>query len=137
MQKDIRWKQRFQNFDRAVLLLREPIERGIATLSALEKEGTVQRFEFALELGWKTLKDYLEFEGRRIEPLTPRNVVKEAFAARILDDGQVWIDMLDHRNLLSHTYDRAAFDAAVVAIQDRYLAAFDDVHLWLMERNTP
>lgn len=50
MTHDIHWKQRFQNFDRAVVLLREPLKRGIDTLSALEKEGTVQRFEFALEL---------------------------------------------------------------------------------------
>jgi nucleotidyltransferase substrate binding protein (TIGR01987 family) len=49
-----------------------------------------------------------------------RNVVKEAFAARILSDGQVWIDMLDLRNLLSHTYDEATFDAAVLAIRDRF-----------------
>ena len=134
MEQDIRWKQRFQNFDRAVVLLREPIERDLATLSNLEKEGTIQRFEFAVELGWKTLKDYLEHEGKVIEPVTPRNVIKEGFAARILREGQVWIDMLDHRNLLSHTYDEAVFDEAVLAIRDRYLAAIEELHLWLMER---
>lgn len=134
MQEDIRWKQRFQNFDRAVLLLREPMERDVGTLSNLEKEGTIQRFEFAVELAWKTLKDYLEYEGRTITPVTPRNVIKEAFAGRILRDGQVWIDMLDHRNLLSHTYDEAMFDKAVLAIRDRYLAAIEELRLWLMER---
>ena len=51
-QQDIRWKQRFQNLDRAVILLREPFDRDVATLSNLEKEGTVQRFEFTLELAW-------------------------------------------------------------------------------------
>lgn len=134
MTEDIRWQQRFQNFDRAIVLLREPIERGIETLSALEKEGTVQRFEFAVELAWKTVKDYLEFEGRVIEPVTPRNVIKIAFAARLLSDGQVWIDMLDHRNLLSHTYDESTFDQAVRAIRDRYLAALEALHGWLLER---
>jgi nucleotidyltransferase substrate binding protein (TIGR01987 family) len=137
MPQDIRWKQRFQNFDRAVTLLREPFERGIATLSNLEKEGTVQRFEFTVELAWKTLKDYLEYEGQVIDPVTPRNVIKEAFAAHILSDGQVWIDMLDHRNLLSHTYDEATFDTAVLAIRDRYLAAIEGLHLWLKERHNP
>jgi hypothetical protein len=62
---DIRWKQRFSNLEKAISLLREPILR-IDTLSMLEKEGTVQRFEGALELAWKTLKDYLEFEGRTL-----------------------------------------------------------------------
>jgi len=136
MQQDIRWKQRFQNFDRAVVLLREPFERDVATLSNLEKEGTIQRFEFTVELAWKTLKDYLEHEGQIIDPVTPRNVIKEAFAARILSDGQVWIDMLNHRNLLSHTYDEATFDMAVLAIRDRYKAAIEELHLWLMERST-
>lgn len=136
MQPDIRWKQRFQNFDRAVVLLREPFERDVAALSNLEKEGTVQRFEFTVELAWKTLKDYLEYEGQIIDPVTPRNVIKAAFAARILSDGQVWIDMLDHRNLLSHTYDEATFGTAVLALRDRYLAAIEELHLWLLERST-
>lgn len=95
-----------------------------------------QRFEFTLELAWKTLKDYLEHEGQLIDPVTPRNVIKEAFAARVLSDGQVWIDMLDHRNLLSHTYNEATFDAAVLAIRDRYLAAIEELHLWLMKRRS-
>lgn len=131
---DVRWQQRFQNFDRAVVLLREPIERDVTTLSNLEKEGTIQRFEFAVELAWKTLKDYMESEGKILAPVTPRNVIKEAFAARIISDGQVWIDMLDHRNLLAHTYDEATFDKAVLAIRDRYLNAIEELHLWLMER---
>ncbi|HYN22235.1 MAG TPA: nucleotidyltransferase substrate binding protein, partial [Thermoanaerobaculia bacterium] len=68
MPQDIRWKQRFQNFDQAVVLLREPFERDVTTLSNLEKEGTIQRFEFTVELAWKTLKDYLEYEGQVISP---------------------------------------------------------------------
>jgi nucleotidyltransferase substrate binding protein (TIGR01987 family) len=137
MSVDIRWKQRFQNFDRAVVLLREPFERDLASLSALEQEGTIQRFEFALELAWKTLKDYLEHEGRAIHPITPRMVIKAAFAAQIIADGQVWIDMLDHRNLLSHTYDSRIFAQTLVAVRDRYLPACEQLHEWLMLRAAP
>ncbi len=137
MTQDIRWEQRFQNFDRAVVLLREPFERDVAALSNLEKEGTARRFKFTLDLAWKTLEDYLGHEGQAIDPVTPRNVMKEAFAARILSDGQVWIDMLDHRNLLSHTYNEATFDMAVLAIRDRYLAAIEELHRWLMKRQVP
>jgi nucleotidyltransferase substrate binding protein (TIGR01987 family) len=134
MKHDIRWQQRFQNFARAVVLLREPIERGVTTLSNLEKEGTIQRFEFAVELAWKTLRDYLEYEGHVIQPVTPRNVIKEASAARILRDGQVWIDMLDHRNLMSHTYDEQAFEQAVQAISAQYMGALQGLHDWFLER---
>lgn len=134
MTQDIRWEQRFEHFDRAVNLLREPIEMGVDTLSALEKEGTIQRFEVTVELAWKTLKDYLENEGKVLDAMTPRTVIKEGFAARILHDGQVWIDMLDHRNLLSHTYDSEAFDRAVEAIRDRYFAAIEQLHAWFLAR---
>lgn len=136
MNSNVRWQQRFQNLDRTVLLLRQPLADGVERLSLLEKEGVIQRFEFTLELAWKTLKDYLEFSGVVIEPATPRNVVKEAFAAKILPDGQVWIDMLDHRNLLSHTYDEQAFPAAVDALADRYSPAMLALHAWLSKRTT-
>src|SRR5512145_2025705 len=130
MTEDVRWQQRFQNFDRAIALLSEPIERGIESLSALEKEGTAQRFEFAVELAWKTVKDYLEFQGQVVEPATPRSVIKVAYQARIISDAQVWIDMLNHRNLLSHTYDEVTFDEAVRAVRDRYLAALTALQAW-------
>jgi nucleotidyltransferase substrate binding protein (TIGR01987 family) len=86
-----------------------------------------QRFEYTLELTWKTVKDYLEQSGVVLSAVTPRQVIKDAFAARILDDGQTWIDMIDHRNLLSHTYDAEKFEEAVDAIHGRYLAAFAQV----------
>jgi nucleotidyltransferase substrate binding protein (TIGR01987 family) len=134
MPTDIRWQQRFANFDRAVVLLHEPVARGVDTLSALEQEGTIQRFEVALELAWKTLKDFLDYQGQVVEPATPRHVIKAAFAAHVLRDGQVWIDMIDHRNLLSHSYDPQVFHEAVLAIRDRYLPAFDALQSWFSER---
>jgi nucleotidyltransferase substrate binding protein (TIGR01987 family) len=137
MMASVRWQQRFQSFDRAIQLLREPLAGGVERLSLLEKEGLIQRFEFTLELAWKTLKDYLEYSGVVIEPATPRNVVKEAFAAKIVPDGQVWIDMLDHRKLLSRTYDERAFEAAVGALASRYLPAMLALHEWFRERTTP
>ena len=71
--KDIRWIQRFQNFDRAFLLLRSALEeRGLEQMSDLEKEGLIQRFEYSYELAWKTMKDYLEEHGTNINPATPR-----------------------------------------------------------------
>jgi len=60
---DIRWQQRFDNFDRALGLLREALANGPAALNQLEKEGVVQRFEYTLELEWETIKDYLEESG--------------------------------------------------------------------------
>jgi nucleotidyltransferase substrate binding protein (TIGR01987 family) len=132
MTTDIRWKQRFQNFDRGVVLLREALEDGPGALSALEQEGVIQRFEYTFELAWKTIKDFLEAGGLDISPLTPRQVLKSAFAAKVIDDGQGWIDMLDHRNLLSHSYDFSVFEKAVEAIHTRYLPAMESLHEYLL-----
>jgi nucleotidyltransferase substrate binding protein (TIGR01987 family) len=128
MSADVRWKQRFQNFDRAYRLLADALKDGPDVLSLLEKEGVVQRFEFTFELAWKTLKDYMEQGGLTISLVLPRTILKEAFAAGLLQDGQLWIDMLDHRNKLSHTYDETVFENAVKAIATRYLPAMKTLH---------
>jgi nucleotidyltransferase substrate binding protein (TIGR01987 family) len=135
MISDIRWKQRFDNFDRAFVLLREVYERKLDSLSRLEKEGAIQRFKVAFELAWNTIKDYLEESGVVVNPVTPRNVIKEAFTARLLDDADVWVDMMLHRNLLSHTYDIKVFEVVLQALAERYFPAFDRLHEWfLMKR---
>lgn len=132
---DIRWKQRFQNFDRAFVLLRSAMEeRPLEQFSDLEQEGIIQRFEYSYELAWKTLKDYLQENGVIIAPITPRNVIKEAFAAGMIDNGQVWIDMMLHRNLLAHTYDFSKFKEVLKAIDDYYLAEFISIHDWFINK---
>jgi len=135
MNEDIRWKQRFQNFDRAYVLLREALERTPEALSPLEKEGVIQRFEYTFELAWKTLKDYLEEGGLVISPVTPRQVIKDAFAAKVISDGDAWIKMLDNRNLLSHTYDVSVFEQAVKAISENYLPVMEKLHKYFAEKN--
>jgi nucleotidyltransferase substrate binding protein (TIGR01987 family) len=132
---DIRWKQRFQNFDRAFVLLRSAMEeRPHEQFSDLEQEGIIQRFKYSYELAWKTLKDYLEENGVIITPITPRNVIKEAFAAGMIDNGQVWVDMMLHRNLLAHTYDFSKFKEVLKAIEDHYLAEFSSIHDWFITK---
>ncbi len=132
---DIRWKQRFQNYDRAFVLLRDALKDGPEPLSLLEKQGVIQRFEFSFELAWKTSKDFLEDGGLVISPITPRQVLKEAFAAKVIADGQVWIEMLDHRNLLAHTYDCAVFELAVESIAARYLPALEALHQFFLAQS--
>lgn len=135
MKNDIRWKQRFENFERAFSLLNEAFEKDIDDMSDLEKEGVVHRFEYTFELAWKTLKDYLIYSGVVLDQITPRKVIKEAFAAKIIDDGQIWIDMLEQRNLMSHTYDSETFEAVFGSISQRYITALEQVFTWLKERD--
>lgn len=124
---DIRWKQRFQNYEKAFGLLSEALKNGSEKLSPLEKEGALQRFEFTFELAWKLIKDYLEESGIVISPVTPKQVIKDAFAAKIIFDGQIWIDMLMSRNLMSHTYDFIKFEAIAKDVEIKYLPALSQL----------
>jgi nucleotidyltransferase substrate binding protein (TIGR01987 family) len=130
---DIRWQQRLTNFERALRLLREAMAEGPEALNQLEKEGVIQRFEYCFELAWKTMKDYMEASGVVFDVVMPRQVIKDAFAAKVLNDGATWIAMLDHRNLLSHTYDPVVFEQAVAAIHQRYLPQLEQLHTFLQQ----
>ena len=133
--QDIRWKQRFQNFDRAFALLRSALEeKPLAAFNRLEQEGLIQRFAYTYELAWKTAKDYLEDQGAVFEEVTPKAVIQAAFAAGLIKDGQTWIDMRLHRNLLAHGYDEQKFNEVLRALEEKYLAALGHLHLCFVEK---
>jgi len=138
--KDIRWKQRFQNFSRALNLLRLAFnEHSYTELNQLEQEGAIQRFEYTWELAWKTVKDFLEYNGVPIpQPAGSRNVFKEAAASFFEDaqiDGAIFIEMLETRNELSHTYDFEKFKIALEIIQNRYLPQLEELYYYLAARS--
>jgi nucleotidyltransferase substrate binding protein (TIGR01987 family) len=129
-----RWKYRFDNFSRAFSLLREAIETAQSrALTQLEKEGVIQRFEYTWELSWKLLKDYIEKEGIALEMITPSMVIKTAFAAKIIEDGETWMKALDARNKMSHTYDLKVFEKIISEITTQYLSAFDGLYIKLLK----
>lgn len=130
-----RWQYRFDNYARAFGLLREAIETlSERDLSQLEKEGVIQRFEYTWELAWKTLKDLLEDEGISLASVTPKAVIKEAFAAKLIRQGDVWMDALDARNKMSHVYNLRIFEAVIADIRARFLSLFDELHFDLLAR---
>ena len=124
MAEDIRWKQRFDNFQRALhqltLAIRLMEQR---PLSDLEQQGLIQGFEFTHELAWNVLKDYLEMEG--IQGLVgSRSTVREAFRRNLISDGEAWMDMIEKRNLSSHTYNQDVAENLTSAIHESYYRAF-------------
>ena len=126
--QEIRWRYRFANFSRAFSLLRDALEDGADGLSDLEREGVIQRFEYTFELAWNTLKDRMEHDGLILPSITPRAVIRRAFQAKLIEDGEAWIDMLNDRNLMSHNYDFAAFRRVVGNIERRYLSILGDMY---------
>lgn len=61
-----------------------------------------QGFEIVFELSWKIMKDYLQTKG--IVASTPKDSIKQSFAANFLNNAQAWIDMASDRNFSSHEY---------------------------------
>jgi nucleotidyltransferase substrate binding protein (TIGR01987 family) len=133
MEQDDRWKQRFQNFQRAIRLLQEVPALEIEKLSLLEKEGIIQRFEFTLELAWKTLKDRMEYDGLILDRISPKVVLKEAFKNKYIDDIELWIEMINDRNLLSHMYDLEVFEKIIPDIQRKYTHLLSDLYTSFIE----
>lgn len=91
-----------QNFRNAFDRLKEASE--IPKDRTLVAEGTIQRFEYVVELLWKTLNRALKYEGVKIKPDTPRETMKEGFKANLLHDEVTWQELLDKRNESSHEY---------------------------------
>lgn len=112
--EDIRWQQRFHQFQNAFALLQMAI--AIDKPSVVERAGLIQFFEMAFELSWKLLKDYLEAEGYAIK--SPREAIKQAFQAELIQDGHAWIQALEDRNLTTHTYNEQT--ALLVETKIRY-----------------
>ena len=124
-----RWQYRFDNYKRAFTLLREAIEwRQERELTDLEREGTIQRFEYTWELAWKTLKDYLENEGVVLDKITPKAVLIAGVEAKIIHQQEIWMQALDDRNKMSHIYNNVAFEQVISNIDESYLALFDQLY---------
>ena len=98
--KKIRWKQRFQNFEKANKLLNKYSKT--TKFNELERAGLIQLFEMSLELAWKVLKDYLENENFKV--VSPRQAIKQSFQINLIENGHIWLDALADRNLTTHTY---------------------------------
>ena len=129
-----RWQYRFDNFRRAYALLLEALDLlAEEKLDQLGKEGMIQRFEYCTELAWKTIKDYLENQNVILLEITPRTVLKEAVAAKLIERGDDWMSLLDARNRMSHTYDFKKFEEVIQKIAERYIFCFGELYEKLIE----
>lgn len=126
MEKNARWKERFQSYCKALLQLETALQQ--KHFSVLEKDGVIKRFEFTFELAWKTLQDKLYHEGY-IDIKGPKPVIKQAFHDGIIIDGQGWIEMLTDRNNSTHLYDETAALYIFDKIQITYYKLLKELQL--------
>jgi len=93
-QKEIRWKERYQNLQRAFAQL----QKGLAIT-----------------------------EPNDVDAAFPRDIVKQAFRHELIGDGELWLNMLENRNRMAHTYDESAANAALRLIRENYFDALQQV----------
>jgi nucleotidyltransferase substrate binding protein (TIGR01987 family) len=123
--KDIRSKQRFGNFLKALKLYEDALTK---ELSHLEQEGVIHRFEYTFELAWKFLQDLLQERGYA-EVRGPRPVIEQAFQDGLISNGPLWMEMLKSRNEMTHLYDEAIFKQASEKVRGPYLMALQNFRL--------
>ena len=128
-EKDIRWRQRFQNFEKAYTVLDKTMK--IISPSEIEIMAVIQAFELSFELAWKVMTDYLESEG--FDPKSPRETIKHAFQVKLVEDGHVWMDALKDRNLIMHTYDEAFAKEMGLKIKNNYYPAIKCLYVKMKE----
>lgn len=127
---DIRWQQRFNNFQKALQQLSKAVELSHRrALSELEKQGLIQAFEFTHELAWSVMKDYFAYQGN-VSIMGSRDATREAFQKNLVTDGEGWMEMIQSRNLTSHTYNQEVADEIV----ERVITHYHDLFLAFEQR---
>lgn len=130
---DIRWQQRFQNFEKTFLLLQKAL--ALERPDWLQRAGLVQMFEITFDLSWKLLKDYLEYQGFEAL-LSPRSTLKKAFEISLIEDGRAWLELLEKRNLTTHTCDEVEITNVTAQIRSTYFVLFQNLYSIFSKINT-
>lgn len=122
--KDIRWQQRFENFEKSFHWLEKALQ--IEKPNLVEKAGAIQFFEVTFELSWKMLKDYLQFQGYDIK--SPRDAIKTGFSYGLITNGESWLSALNDRHLTVHTYDEVFAEKVYGKIKSDYFPHLKQLH---------
>ncbi len=125
----LRWKQRFENYEKAYKLLSKYAKQ--TNYTELERAGVIQLFETCFELSWKLMKDYLDSEGFIVN--SPRSSIKIAEQAGIIETSRIWLDALSSRNLITHTYDEDTANELIQDINNLYLKSFENLYQNLLK----
>jgi nucleotidyltransferase substrate binding protein (TIGR01987 family) len=127
---DVRWHQRFQQFQKSHKLLLTAL--AIEHPSEVERAGIIQFFEMTFGLGWKLLKDFQEAEGYSIT--SPRGAIKQAFQSGLIEQGHDWLQALEDRNLTTYTYNEIAARQVESDIRRRYAPFLQTLHRTFLQK---
>ena len=127
IKEDIRWIQRFSNLKKALTNLDEAVKLSEEReLTKLEKQGLIQSFEYTYELAWNTIRDFYRSKGE-VDIQGSRDAFRLAFERGLIEDGQVFMNMIKSRQLSSHTYNEETADDIYQDIVNHYFCAFQEL----------
>lgn len=122
MTKGIRFVQ--SNFLKAFAQLEQAVQIAKSReLSELEKQGLIQAFECNHELAWNVLKNFLQADGAR-EIYGSKSATREAFKVNLINDGEIWMKMIEDRNQTVHTYNQDLSEKIFNKVVKEYFAEF-------------
>ena len=119
--QDIRWQQRFKNYQKALRQLERFLKE--TNLNDMEEQGLIQAFEYNYELAWNTIKDYLAYQGIT-EVIGSRDAFRIAFNRGLISDGSIWMSMIESRIKSSHTYNEEIAKEILKEIREQYFKLF-------------
>lgn len=120
-EKDIRWHQRFSNYNKALAQLTKFIDKG--ELNELEEQGLIKAFEYTYELAWNTMKDFYEEQGETAIQGS-KDAIRMAFNRGLVKSGQTWMNMVQSRIKSSHIYNEETADEIAEEIVNSYYRLF-------------
>jgi nucleotidyltransferase substrate binding protein (TIGR01987 family) len=123
--KDNRWVQRFNNYQKALAQLNKFVSKG-TDLNEMEEQGMIQAFEYTYELAWNTIKDFYETQGET-NIQGSRDAIQLAFKRDLIHDGEGWMQMLKDRNRTVHSYNEETANEIVASILSLYFALYTDL----------
>jgi nucleotidyltransferase substrate binding protein (TIGR01987 family) len=128
MENDLRWVQRFQNFDDAFQTFGRVFERyQTVPEDDIIQIALIQAFEFTFEIAWKTMKDFLEYEGYSGVG-NSKQTVRFAFQAGLITDAEGWMAAIARRNMTSHVYNAVVLQETIDFIRDEFKPLVQALH---------
>jgi nucleotidyltransferase substrate binding protein (TIGR01987 family) len=142
MAEEIRWIQRFSNFNKALSKLTDVMNtirkshliNGELNMDSFSEgqdiiiEGAIQRFEYTYELAWNVMKDYALYQGI-VEVGGPRDAIRQAFSLELILNGKSWMSMISSRNSSTHTYNEETAKEIAELIIHSYHQLFLDFQI--------
>ena len=119
--------RKYENFKKALENL-SLCEDYLPPYDVVTMTGLVNLFSICFEQSWKAMKEILEEHGySEGKTGSPKMIIKLAYSAGMIQDERGWLELLDKRNELAHSYNEKVALSIIEKVKERYLGLFQDL----------